>query len=86
MGDVVLPWLAHEGDRPARHAEIDLQEEHAADAGNLHRMQVRLHLLSVLIAIHEIPIDARAGRVRRAEKFLFQSFGWNCWNRRQSGK
>ena len=64
VGEEFLPLGAHEFDRPARHADIDLHEDHAADARAFHRLQVGRHSLAAEVAVHEQPVDPRPGRSR----------------------
>ena len=75
MRHVVLPRFAHERNRPARHPEIDFKKQHAADTDFFHGMQVRDHLVAVLVAIHEIPVNARARRVWRIPESINELIG-----------
>ncbi len=68
MGEVLLPRLAHEIDRPSRHADVHLQEEGLAQPRPVHGLQIGRHALPVLVAVHEIPINSRSGCIRRIKK------------------
>ena len=46
MAEEVLPLRAHEIDGPARHAEVHLEKDGAADPRLLHRRQVRGHAVA----------------------------------------
>ena len=42
-----------------RDADVDLHDDHAADAGGLHRFQIRRHPLAVQVPVHPEPVDPR---------------------------
>ena len=73
MGEVLLPRLAHEIDRPARHADVHLQEEGLAQPRPVHGLQIGRHALPVLVAVHEIPINSRPRGIGWQHKILPQS-------------
>ena len=58
-----------------RTSRADLEDQHAADAGRLHRVEVSLHALARRVAVHEVPVHPRAGGVRRVCKRLFERRG-----------
>ncbi len=72
-----LPGGTHERHGPAGNPEADFQENRAADARDLHRLQVGRHALAVEVAVHEIPINPRPGRVGRSSKILLKR-GRSC--------
>ena len=68
VGEEFLPLGAHEIDRPPRHADVDFQENPAAEACAFHRFQVGRQPLAAEVAVHEVPVDPRPGRVGRVEE------------------
>jgi hypothetical protein len=75
MLEQLLPGLAHELNRPAGNADVDLQEDHTADTGSLHCLEVRRDALAGEIAIHDIPINPWPRRFWGRKKVSFEIRG-----------
>jgi hypothetical protein len=75
MGDVVLPRFTHKRNRPARHPQVNFQEQYTANTDIFHRTQVGDHLVAILVAIHEVPVDARTCRSGRISEGVSELVG-----------